>query len=288
MLPTFLGIGAPRAGTTWLYEMLSRHPEVAMSAHRKEIHYLDLHYDRGRDWYEGFFPDRPDSPPRAVGEFTPHYLYSAEAARRAAALGSVEALVLIVRDPIDRAWSHYRFRRRQDNSTEDFASFLRHHPEAVEWGRYGHHLCAWLEHFDPSRLAVLELRRATGDFGATAATLGRLLGVDPGGFEAPPPANDSFEPRRPGLYAAAVRQARWLRRHDLDRVITAAKRSGAVAALKRRRPSPDAGGPDAGGPDADGPDAGTVRELWERYEPDVALLEALTGLDLASWRPTQP
>ena len=49
MLPDFLGIGAQRSGTTWLYEQLRGHPQVVMSSKRKEIHFFDRHYDRGLD-----------------------------------------------------------------------------------------------------------------------------------------------------------------------------------------------------------------------------------------------
>ena len=54
-LPTFLGIGVQRAGTTWLHTLLNSHPDVYMPTHRKEIRFFDRYYERGLSWYEEFF-----------------------------------------------------------------------------------------------------------------------------------------------------------------------------------------------------------------------------------------
>jgi Sulfotransferase domain len=278
MVPTFLGIAAPKAGTTWLHELLAGHPQVRMPALRKEVHYFDLHFDRGQDWYERFFAGPDDAAPVAVGEITPHYLYDPAVPARVRSMPSVDRFVLILRNPVDRAFSHYRFRRRQDGTDETFEAFLEREPNAVEWGRYGAHLAPWLEEFGRDRFLVLVHERAVADVGATQAELAAHLGIDPARW---PPGggtdrvNESFAPRRGRLYAGAVRGARWLRRHDLDRVIGTAKRAGAVRALKRPAPGP-----------ADGETMApaTAARLWAELGPDVDRLAALTGLDLAVWR----
>ena len=56
MLPNFIGIGVPRAGTTWLHELLDMHPDVAVPQRRKEVHFFDRYYDKGMAWYSSFFP----------------------------------------------------------------------------------------------------------------------------------------------------------------------------------------------------------------------------------------
>lgn len=53
-LPSFLGIGAMRSGTTWLDQMLRSHADIYMSERRKEVHFFDQYYDRGLSWYEDF------------------------------------------------------------------------------------------------------------------------------------------------------------------------------------------------------------------------------------------
>lgn len=73
-LVTFLGIGMQKAGTSWLYSMLSSHPSVALSR-EKEVHYWDMHKedrDMGDEWYERQFPE--DTEGKLVGEITPDYI----------------------------------------------------------------------------------------------------------------------------------------------------------------------------------------------------------------------
>ena len=54
MLPTFIGLGAQRAGTTWAYNCLAEHPQVFMSR-KKELHFFYVNYSRGLDWYRRQF-----------------------------------------------------------------------------------------------------------------------------------------------------------------------------------------------------------------------------------------
>ncbi len=97
----FLGIGAQKAGTTWLYETLSRHPDIAFPG-GKEIHFWNYNRDRGLDWYNGLFADNS----RTNGEITPAYgILPVETIREIHNLYPALRLVYIIRDPIERAWS---------------------------------------------------------------------------------------------------------------------------------------------------------------------------------------
>lgn len=284
MLPTFIGIGAPKAGTTWLYQLLDSHPDVCMSQNRKEVHYFDRHFERGPGWYERFFAVEPGRRPGALGEFTTHYLYDPLVPERVRTVPSIDRFVLIVRNPVDRALSHFRFRQRQDNHRLSFVEFLASEPKAMTLGFYGRNLRTWLDHFDRSWFLVLPFEEAVLAPEHTQRLLAEHLGLDVDRFPEAGvwPANESFVPRRRGLYAVAVRQARWLRRHNLDRVISLTKRSGAVDLVKQREAEP------TGEAHPDGPSPALRRTLWEDFEPDVVLLESLTDLDLASWRPVEP
>ena len=66
----FLGIGAQKAGTTWIYQHLSRHPQICFPA-GKEIHFWDHYRNNGVDWWTSLFAD--DHPGRKQGEITPAY-----------------------------------------------------------------------------------------------------------------------------------------------------------------------------------------------------------------------
>src|SRR5438093_4320202 len=114
VLPDFLIIGAQRAGTTSLYRYLSRHPAVAPAVLAKGAHYFDTAFDRGLPWYRGHFPTRMTAEriraregTFATGEGSPYYLFHPLAAERiAAALPGVK-LVALLRDPVERASSHW-------------------------------------------------------------------------------------------------------------------------------------------------------------------------------------
>ena len=113
-LPDFLVIGAARSGTTSLYRYLERHPAIA-AASMKEIHYFSIDHWRGVEWYRAHFPTamtrkivtwRGDARCQ-TGEATPYYLFHPLAPERIAdALPDIR-LVILLRNPIDRAFSHY-------------------------------------------------------------------------------------------------------------------------------------------------------------------------------------
>ena len=111
-LPDFLVVGTKRGGTTTLFRALQSHPGVAplfpSRQHTKSPHYFDLHYDRGESWYRSFFPTtRTLGQDRLTGEASPYYMFHPLAPGRIATdLPSVRLLV-VLRDPVERAASHH-------------------------------------------------------------------------------------------------------------------------------------------------------------------------------------
>ncbi len=106
-LPDFLIVGAQRCGTSWTYRTLGEHPRI-LRAWRKEVQYFDRAraFARGPNWYRAHFPRRP--PGHLTGEATPSYLYVPAAMPRLAALVPHARLIVLLRDPVDRAYSHYQ------------------------------------------------------------------------------------------------------------------------------------------------------------------------------------
>ncbi|CAM3980872.1 sulfotransferase [Nocardiopsis rhodophaea] len=130
VLPTFLIVGAQRCGTTSLFKALIQHPHVVGPVLRKGVHYFDTSYDRGEDWYRGHFPTRAatrargDRPRVEVGESSPYYLFHPLAAERIARdLPGVRVIVLL-RDPVERAYSAHSHERARGFESEPFERAL--------------------------------------------------------------------------------------------------------------------------------------------------------------------
>jgi hypothetical protein len=116
MLPSFLVCGGQRCGTTSMYRALAQHPAVLKPVLHKGVHYFDVAYRRGTRWYRGHFPLRRTAArvsarlggaPVQAFESSPYYLYHPLAAARIAADLPGVKLIVLVRDPVERAYSHH-------------------------------------------------------------------------------------------------------------------------------------------------------------------------------------
>ncbi|HEY2056253.1 MAG TPA: sulfotransferase domain-containing protein [Solirubrobacterales bacterium] len=190
--PGFLIIGAQKAGTTSLHAYLGAHPEVSPST-VKEVHYFDLSYGRGRGWYRAHF--RPlRGAERMAGESSPYYLYHPLVPRRVADDLPEAKLIAVLRNPVDRAFSHHNHERtlgferltfevaleREDERLEgererlianpQITSFAHQHYSYLDRGRYAEQLETWFASVDPRRVLVLS---AEDLFDSPAATLAR-------------------------------------------------------------------------------------------------------------------
>jgi hypothetical protein len=132
MLPGFLIVGAQRCGTTSMYRTLSQHPDVLKAVLHKGVHYFDMNYDRGMGWYRAHFPLRAAArrPGLAAGgsaltfESSPYYMFHPLAANRIAIdLPDVRLLVL-VRDPVERAYSAHAHELARGFESEPFPRAL--------------------------------------------------------------------------------------------------------------------------------------------------------------------
>ncbi len=104
-LPDFLVIGAHKAGTTALYAYLRWHPEIG-GPFWKEVSFFDRHWARGEAWYRGQFPLRRHG--RLAGEASPSYVFHPLAPDRVASLVPDVKLIVLLREPGERAYSHYQ------------------------------------------------------------------------------------------------------------------------------------------------------------------------------------
>ena len=181
--PSFLVIGAQRCGSTTLHRYLSMHPRI-LPPLRKEVHYFDFQYEKGPDWYLSHFPGLRNQLTaglrRITFEASPYYMVHPLAPERIKAFNPNMKLIAILRDPVDRALSHYHHESRWGVETLTFEdaiaaeperlcgserllkqaphyySFHHHHFSYLDRGRYARYLDPWLEQFPRRRLLILK------------------------------------------------------------------------------------------------------------------------------------
>lgn len=192
-LPGFFVLGAQKAGTTTLHDRLSRQPEVYLPR-QKETHFFshDERYERGLPWYLAQFRHIDGS--ALVGEVDPEYLFFPEAAARMRALGLAPRFVVLVREPLDRAYSQYRMSVRRGLEELSFAEalhqedarlatgekmHLRHHSYMAR-GRYTEQIERFRTTFPDSELLVVKFEDLFHpDKGAAEfVRLCRFIGLD--------------------------------------------------------------------------------------------------------------
>lgn len=137
LMPDFLIIGAQRCGTTSLYRYLSKHAYVT-PALRKEIHFFDINYRKGMAWYRAHFPSLWTKIVRKsrkscfiTGEASPYYIFHPHAPKRIARVIPSVKLIVLLRNPVDRAYSHYHHALRQGNETLSFEDAIGNEEERL-------------------------------------------------------------------------------------------------------------------------------------------------------------
>jgi hypothetical protein len=264
-LPSFLGLGALKAGTSTVHAMLQRHPGVALPLHQKELMFFDRHWDRGPAWYEAQFAHAAGRP---AGEISPSYLFEPAVPARVAQVVPAARLFAVLREPVARLESQYRFFAKEQGYRGAPRDFLRDHPNAFARGLYGAQLARWADHFPADQLLVLLSDDLAGDTAAALRPLLRHLRVDDAIAlgEGTERFNEAATPRSQALWTAGRRVARWLYDHDLAWVVDAARRAGLRERLLHRR-----------APDVPPFDDALKAELRARYADDVAATAARLG-----------
>jgi hypothetical protein len=176
-IPNFLIIGAPRCGTTTLYRNLMRHPQIFMSPVKEPMFFIfsggekipsgSLVKDHVTQWdqYQALFEGSQNA--KAIGEASTFYLYNERAAEKISTLLPNVKLIAILRNPVDRAYSHFLINRlRGIEPLRDFTEALAEEKKRMQsgWfmffhyqmvGFYGEQLARYLARFPQERMLIL-------------------------------------------------------------------------------------------------------------------------------------
>lgn len=158
-LPNFVICGAPKAGTTSLYESLKQHPNVYMSS-VKETDFFQHNYHKGMDWFQSFFQDYKGE--KAIGEASPGNMIHLNAPERIARHIPDAKLIFILRNPIERAYSQYWYGiyRGDQNCLISFSDLIHDQnnfwgKRVIELGMYYEQICRFESFFNSSQLKII-------------------------------------------------------------------------------------------------------------------------------------
>lgn len=285
--PDFLIIGAQKAGTTSLYEYLRAHPEIWFPDGVKETHFFTYWGSAGyesessrvrvtteKEEYLDLFADAPAD--CAAGEASPSYLYDPNVPGRIKSLDPDISLIVILRDPVQRAYSNYLHAVRSGRESHSFEDALKLESKRIDDGApnmlhyrskglYGQQIARYVHHFERDQLLVLLSEDLWENRSSTLESVLHFLDVDP-----EVSLNASERHGASGVPKSAllrrIYQAKGVR-HALKAVLPRSVR----AALREsflHRPQME---------------SETARWLREAYRDDLKHLQKLIDRDVSHW-----
>ncbi|HLO49759.1 MAG TPA: sulfotransferase domain-containing protein [Kamptonema sp.] len=200
--PDFIIIGVQKGGTTSLYNYLIQHPQIAAAA-QKEVHFFDLNFEKGIEWYSSQFPDIAENKHLLAGEASPYYIFHPRVPQRIYDLFPQVKLIVLLRNPVDRAISHYHYyvkiqyehlsledaiaaepSRLQGEiekllASETYYSYNHQHHTYLSRGIYADQLPAWMTLFPKEQILILKSEDLYAKPAATFNTTLEFLNLPP-------------------------------------------------------------------------------------------------------------
>jgi hypothetical protein len=280
MKPTFIGIGAQKAATTWVYDVLQTHPQVTLSS-EKELDFFSKYFDFGYQWYESHFDDTAPSA-RVCGEVSPSYLCDPAAPERAWRYNKDLKLIAMLRHPVERALSNHRHEVRIGRMTGTDLSFeagMANNPTYLDQSRYATHLARWLEWFPEEQLLVLLYDDVVADARGTIEKVYRFLEIDASHHseQESQKSNESYVNKNQGIETAKNLVRGSFKAVGLESVWDAIGKTGLQRLYRKLNRAPSS---------VVIPQVSAERkaQLASDLSGEVEALEALIKRDLASWK----
>lgn len=272
--PTFIIIGAPKAGTTSAYFYLQQHPEVFMSA-VKEPHYFSTEPDGDKQpRIHGGTANETDylalfesaTTEKARGEASTGYLVSPEAAQRIASDIPDVKIIAILRNPADRAFSGYMMKARNGREFSNISDAFQRGKAFVENSFYHTNLLRYFELFPKENISVYVFEEFSRNPVGTMQDIYRFIGVDDSFEPATPQHNQAWFPRYPMINALRTQV---LKSRTLRKLLKGSIAQKTFRKLTRGKP----------------PEFPTeLREqLLALYREDIEATQALLSRDLSFW-----
>jgi hypothetical protein len=269
----FVAVGPARTATTWLHNVLR--PHANLPARAKETRFFDQYSKRGPQWYSAQFGERRSGLP--VGEVAPTYFHSGLVRDRIKRLAPNARVVCTLRDPVDRLYSLYRYKRSRASFRWSFEQAVIRDREMVESSHYVKHLTAWTEAFGPSNVLVILYDDINREPQACIDRICEFIGVRPFVLDKTQlsrvNASDQVAAPRSYLLARAmVIAGTAFGAIGSTTAFRLAKRSGVKRLLI------------GNGAELPPLDSAFAAELRSRLTPEVARLEEIIGRDLSAWK----
>jgi LPS sulfotransferase NodH len=270
--PSFIVVGPPRTGTSWLHRVLE--PHATLPSPSKETRFFDQHFHRGFDWYGWHFPRMHRGP---IGEIAPTYFVSPEACERIAQTIPDARIIFIFRNPVERAVSLYRLKLAYGMYRWSFTEALRRDSELVDSGLYWTHFSEWRENFPDEQLLVMIYDDLARDPQAFVSRIASFIGLEDFTLSQSQLARVFSTERmmRPRSYFAtrtATAFANWCKSRRLDHLVASVRESALIKLFL------------GGGESLPTLLPETLLELADLFRPEVEALELHLGRDLGNWK----
>ncbi len=222
----FIIAGAAKCATTWLLECLREHPEIF--APPQELRYFSYNYEKGEEWYEEKFKGADAN--QIAGEKSPSYMVDPDVPKRIYKYNQDIELFFILRDPVERAYSHYCMLLRGGKLSREIEKELHRDSRMVQEGLYESHLKRYSTFFSEDQMNIMLYDNLVDEPGTFIQKVFGKLGVD---SEFCPDLVDKKYHDRKGIprsrliYDTAVRMIGFLRSldHRLGDIVKAIRTS---------------------------------------------------------------
>lgn len=284
----FIGIGAPRCGSTWMYERLEEHPEVCVSHPKETLYFLPgIGYEKTSGEYGAYF--KHCKPGQIKGEFSPTYLYFKEAIEKIERDAPKAKLIVVLRNPIDRYLSARYYRALAKEQTPDIESDIQRgvHRE-IERGYYAKYLKMFLSRFARRQIGIFVYEDMERDPVEFIRSVYEFLGVSadfvPGSVHKKTNITAAGRVRSPLLRRTLKKITKWVVHGPFNTVLAPALKKLGARGMLRRINALNTRLPEELTPHEKPIRAELREQLRAYYDGDIRELEGILGRDLGFWK----